>query len=60
MITNQLSNRRITENCVALHGKDGALDIIFDEIRKTYHQQIKMLEIEDGKAEFQIILNRLD
>ena len=56
----QLNNRRITGNCVASHGKDGALDIVFNEIRKMYHEQITTLEAEGENAEFQLIFNRLD
>ena len=56
----QLINRRITGNCVAFHGRDGALDIVFDQIRKMYHEQINMLETEGENAEFQIVFNRLD
>jgi hypothetical protein len=56
----QLTNRRITGNCVAFHGKDGALDVVFDQIRKIYHEQISMLEQEGESAEFQIVMNRID
>ncbi|HHA18168.1 MAG: hypothetical protein DRI97_00070 [Bacteroidetes bacterium] len=56
----QLLNRRITGNCVAIHGKHGALDIVFNEIRKMYFEQITTLENEGEGAEFQIIFNRLD
>ena len=55
-----LTNRRITGRCVALHGKTEALEIVFDEIRKMYHEQITMLETEGESAEFQIIMNRID
>ena len=60
MKLNQLTNRRITGNCVALYGKDGALNIVFDQIREMYHDQIRTLEQEGESAEFQIIFNRID
>ena len=56
----QLTNRRITGNCVAIHGKAGALNIVFDEIRKMYYEQILTLRQEGESAEFQIIMNRID
>jgi len=60
MKTYQLINRRITANCTALHSKDGAIDIVFNQIREMYHEQIRTLEQEGESAEFQIIFNRLD